>query len=129
MFNSDRIYHLLERVEDAIALISENTSYIQSADDFLKSSNGMFTLSGVCMQLVFIGESIKVLDNKTEHNYLCRYADISWSGIMGLRDIIAHEYHHIDAEEIYKVITKDLPILSATIKQMKQDLKSSCNLH
>jgi len=41
---------------------------------------------------------------------------------MGLRDIIAHEYHHIDAEEIFKVIKKDLPILSTTVEQIKKDL-------
>lgn len=63
MFEPVRIHSLLERIEDAITLIDENASYIKSADDFLKSSDGMFTLSGVCMQLVFIGESVKVIFN------------------------------------------------------------------
>lgn len=27
---------------------------VNSADDFLMSQNGMFTLSGVCLQLIFI---------------------------------------------------------------------------
>lgn len=122
MFEPIRIHSLLERIEDAITLIDENTSYIKSADDFLKSSDGMFTLSGVCMQLVFIGESVKVIDAKTESGYLARYKNIPWTSIMGLRDIIAHEYHHIDAEEIFKVIKKDLPILLITIRQMKEEL-------
>lgn len=30
----------------------------------------MFALSGVCMQLVFIGESVKVISAKAEANYL-----------------------------------------------------------
>lgn len=41
---------------------------------------------------------------------------------MGLRDIIAHEYHRIDEEEIFNVITKDLPKLAKAINQMKSDL-------
>ncbi len=123
MFDPIRIHSLLERIEEAITLIDENTSYIKSADDFLKSSDGMFALSGVCMQLVFIGESVKVIDARTGVDYLSRYKNIPWISIMGLRDIIAHEYHHIDAEEIFKVIKKDLPILHATIKQMKKDLQ------
>lgn len=63
------------------------------------------------MQLIFIGESVKVIDARTESDYLSRYKNIPWTSIMGLRDIIAHEYHHIDAEEIFKVIRRDLPIL------------------
>ncbi|WP_291550688.1 MULTISPECIES: HepT-like ribonuclease domain-containing protein [Bacteroides] len=40
---------------------------------------------------------------------------------MELQDIIAHEYHHIDAEEIFKVIKIDFPILHNTILKMKSD--------
>ena len=68
----------------------------------------MFILSGICMQLVFIGESVKTIDNKTNHSYLIKYTDIPWTAIMGLRDIIAHEYHRIDEEEIFAVVNKDL---------------------
>lgn len=53
---------------------------------------------------------------------LSRYNHIPWTAIMGLRDIIAHEYHHIDAEEIFQVIKKDLPVLLATVRKMKEDM-------
>ena len=121
MSNPTRILSLLDRIEDAIILIDENTSYIKSPDNFLCSSDGMFALSGVCMQLIFIGESVKLIDAKTGHNYLPHYTNIPWTDIMGLRDIIAHEYHHIDVEEIFKVIKYDLPTLLETVKQMKKD--------
>lgn len=121
MFKTERIQTLLSRIEEAINLIEENSSHIKSAQDFLYSSDGMFTLSGICMQLIFIGESVKVLDAKIEHDYLLKYPNIPWNDIMGLRDIIAHEYHHIDAEEIFKVIKIDLPILHNTILKMKSD--------
>lgn len=64
MYKEARIYSLLERVEDAILLVREQTEHIVAPDDFLNSSSGMFLLGGVCMQLIFIGESIKVLDAK-----------------------------------------------------------------
>lgn len=123
MFKSERILSLLNRIEDAITLIDEKSSYIKSADDFLYSSDGMFVLSGICMQLIFIGESAKVIDAKTNHEYLSHYPNIPWTGIMGLRDIIAHEYHHIDAEEIFNVIKKDLPVLLGTVRRMKNDIE------
>lgn len=79
-------------------------------------------LSGICMQLIFIGESIKTIDNKTSHCYLTNYPDTPWNHIMGLRDIIAHEYHKIDEEEIFNIIKSDLPSLLSTIRQMKKEL-------
>ncbi len=122
MYDTLRILSLLNRIDEAITLIFENTAYIKSANDFLCSSDGMFTLSGICMQLIFIGESVKTLDAKTNQEYLIRYPNIPWKSIMGLRDIIAHEYHHIDADEIFNVIKEDLPLLHETIHQMQQKL-------
>ena len=76
------------------------------------------------MQLVFIGESVKTIDNKTNHSYLIKYTDIPWTAIIGLRDIIAHEYHRIDEEEIFAVVNKDLISLLKIIQQMKMDLET-----
>lgn len=121
MFDKLRIKSLLQRIEDAISLILDNTLSISSPNDFLTSSEGMFALSGACMQLIFIGESVKVIDNKTNHSYLNKYPNVPWSEIMGLRDIIAHEYHHIDSEEIFKVIKDDLPSLLVIVRQMRED--------
>lgn len=114
---------MINRIEDAISLIKSNTKHYNSAEDYLRSQDGIFALSGVCMQLIFIGETVKVLDTKTNHDYLIKYPEIPWNAIMGLRDIIAHEYHHIDAEEIVNVINKDLPVLLQTIEKMKEDIK------
>ena len=123
MYDSSRILLMINRIEDAISLIKSNTKHYNSAEDYLRSQDGMFALSGVCMQLIFIGETVKVLDTKTNHDYLIKYPEIPWNAIMGLRDRIAHEYHHIDAEEIVNVINKDLPVLLQTIEKMKEDIK------
>ena len=117
-----RICQMLGRIEESIELIQSQTGKINKADDFLQSQEGMFILSGICMQLIYIGENVKAIDAKTHHNYLIKYPQIPWSDIMGLRDIIAHEYHRIDEEEIFNVITKDLPKLAKAINQMKSDL-------
>ncbi|MGN0047807.1 MAG: hypothetical protein ACI37U_02770, partial [Bacteroides sp.] len=56
---------LVPRISDTYATISK-------PDDFLCSSTGMFVLGGVCMQLIFVGETVKVIDGKFP-NYLCKY--------------------------------------------------------
>lgn len=122
MFDKERIQSLLNRIEDSILLIQTKSEQISAPEDFLLTPDGMFILSGICMQLIFIGESVKTIDNKTEHSYLKRYPAVPWTGIMGLRDIIAHEYHRIDEEEIFNVIKQDLAPLLMTIRQMRTDL-------
>lgn len=47
------IYSLLTRIEDSILLIQSQNTHIKQANDFLLSPEGMFTLSGVCMQLIY----------------------------------------------------------------------------
>lgn len=123
MNTTERIYQLLERIEDSILLIQSQMGRITRPEDFVYSQDGIFTLSGVCMQLIFIGESVKVIDAK-DNTYLSKYPDIPWTAIMGLRDIIAHEYHRVDEEEIYAVVVNDLPTLLEQVRTMRIDLRS-----
>ena len=119
-----RIYLLLERIEESILLIQSQMGRINSSEDFAHSQDGMFTLSGICMQLIFIGESVKVINTK-DKTFLSQYPNTPWTSIMGLRDIIAHEYHRIDEEEIYNVIVNDLPHLLDQVRSMKIDILTS----
>ncbi len=125
MFDNDRLVCLLENIVKAVDLINSQTSWVKKADDFLLSPEGIFCLSGACMQLIFIGENAKTIDNKTNHKYLNAYSDIPWHDIMGLRNIIVHEYHSVDEEEIFNVIKNDLPTLLNTVQKMIIDAKSS----
>lgn len=66
------------------------------------------------MLLIAIGESLKNFDKVTEKSILSTYPSIPWSDIMGVRDIIAHHYFNIDAEEIFNIIDQELePLLKA----------------
>ena len=56
------IFSLLTRIEESIVLIQSQTKHIKKADDFMLSPEGTFTLSGVCMLLIYIGESINSMD-------------------------------------------------------------------
>lgn len=116
-----RLYSLATRIEDAIILIQSQQSRITTPDYFLSSIDGQFALSGVCMQLSFIGETVKVIDHHAK-GFLDKYPDIPWKQIKQLRDIVVHEYHNIDHEEVYQIITTDLPPLLTTIRQIKEDL-------
>lgn len=48
----------------------------------------MFVLDGVCMKLIFIGESVKTIDKLSEGELFFLYPVIPWKEIMKLRDVI-----------------------------------------
>ncbi len=117
-----QILELIDMVLDAILVIQERTSHIQKGDDFLLSPDNMFILDGVCMKLIFIGESIKNIDKTTQGKLLCKYPIIPWKDVMKQRDLIAHHYFRIDADSIYATIKEDLPFLHQTLLNIKQDI-------
>ncbi|MEY8485917.1 DUF86 domain-containing protein [Tannerellaceae bacterium 33-180] len=105
---------ILRQIEDAIQRLQERTACIHCVDDFLLSPNGMEKLDATCMLLIAIGESLKSFDKVTEKKILSTYPSIPWSDIMRVRDVIAHHYFNIDAEEIFSIIDQELdPLLKA----------------
>lgn len=125
--NKKQILELLEMVLDSISVIQNRTQHIETGDDFLISPDNMFVLDGICMKLIFIGESIKNIDKITQGNLLCKYPSIPWKGIMKQRDLIAHHYFRIDADSICSTIKEDLPFLHQTLLQIKKDLSEGHN--
>lgn len=116
-----QIQELLGMVIDSIHVIFERTSHINNGDDFLLSPDKMFTLDGVCMKLIFIGESIKNIDKISNGTLLSKYSSIPWKEIMKQRDLIAHHYFRIDADSIYTTIKEDLPYLLEVLMQISQN--------
>lgn len=101
-----RIKDLLDSMIDAINVIRQRTEDIEQADDFLLSPDKMFVLEGVCMKLIFIGESIKSIDKLSDGALFLNYPLIPWKSIMKMRDVIAHHYFKIDADVIFETVKK-----------------------
>ena len=68
-----------------------------------------------CDTCIFqIGELTKHLSEefKNEHS------EIEWRKIKGLRNIYAHEYEKIDFEQIWKILTEDIPDLKEKLQKI-----------
>lgn len=87
------------------------------------SPEGMEKLDAACMLLIAIGESLKSFDKVTEKQVLSTYPAIPWNNVMGVRDIIAHHYFNIDAEEIFEIIRDELSPLLVAIRYFIQELR------
>ena len=110
------------QISESISIIEERCKNIQNVDDFLLSPWGMTILDACIMRIQVIGETIKAVDDKTQKNFLKDYRQIPWAKVIGLRNIISHEYANIDYEIIWVVIQKHLPPLKETVEQIIKDL-------
>lgn len=97
---TDKLAQILESVE----VIEERCKSYQNIDDFLQTPWGMTILDACILRLQVIGETIKAIDDKTRQALFIRYPQIPWRKVIGLRNIISHEYANIDYEIIWTVI-------------------------
>jgi uncharacterized protein with HEPN domain len=74
------------------------------------------------MMLIAIGETIKKIDKITDGALLVRYPEIHWPGVKGVRDILAHDYFDIDAEEIFNICINNLIPLKQVIKKLRENM-------
>jgi len=101
--------HCLESILEAIDRIIEYTSSISTADDL---DNDHRNFDATMMNFVVIGEMVEKLsdDFKKKHSH------IEWIKIKGFRNLVAHDYFGIDAEEVWQIIKNKIPALQSDIK-------------
>ena len=116
------IYETLKNIEIAITRLQERTVQIHTADDFLLSPFGMEKLDAACMVLIALGEAVKTLDKLTNKELLPTYPAVEWKKVMGARDIMAHHYFEVDADEVFSIVKNDLEPLKKAIDFFKQEL-------
>ena len=125
MFDKDLALSILQQIDEALEKIKSRAAQIHSADDFTYSPSGMEKLDSICMQFIAIGEALKNIDKITGGSLLSQYPETDWKGAIGFRDIIAHHYFDIDAEEVFWICAHELTPLSSTIKRMIEELHHS----
>ncbi len=123
MFDKELILSILTQIDDALERIASRAERIQSPDDFTGSPAGMETLDSICMLFIAVGEALKNLDKITGGTLLSQHSEIDWTGAIGFRDIIAHHYFDIDAEQVFWICTHELGPLSNAIKSMIKELR------
>jgi len=123
MFDKDLVLSILAQIDDALEKIASRAARIRSADDFTGSPAGMEKLDSICMLFMAIGEALKNIDKITGGALLSQYPEIDWKGAIGFRDLIAHHYFDIDAEQVFWICAHEARPLSATIKRMMEELR------
>lgn len=121
-WHNDIIIDRLEQIRESIALINEWCSQYQSEDEFLCSPTGMAMLDASILRLQIIGESVRAIDDMTHGELLSLYPAIPWRNIIGLRNIISHDYSNVNYTMIVKIIKHNLQPLDEMVLHITNNL-------
>lgn len=64
--------------------------------------------------LQIIGEAVRALSTELTQ----KHSEVAWKQIVGMRNILVHNYFNIDAPIIWAVIENDLPVLKQQIIEL-----------
>jgi uncharacterized protein with HEPN domain len=109
MFEKDKAN--LMAILDSIQKIQTYINDIWNANDLFANEK---TFDAVLMNFINIGESVNRLSDSIieEENH------IPWAKVIGFRNLVAHDYFGVDAEEVWQIIQDDLPKLLIDIENL-----------
>jgi uncharacterized protein with HEPN domain len=104
----------LKHIFDAI----ESIESFMSNSDFDKFLSNKMLQSACIHQLEIIGEAA----NHFSKEFFEQYNFVEWAEIVGLRNLLIHEYFGIDLRIVWQVIQSDIPKLKNNINKIFYDL-------
>lgn len=102
----------LEDILESIGLIE---SYVKGMDAESFAGDRK-TVDAVVRNFEIIGEAAKSIPSDVKE----KHQKVDWSGMIGLRNRIAHEYFGLSIPIIWKIVTDDLPQLKKEITRIEQ---------
>ncbi|MCZ7358024.1 MAG: DUF86 domain-containing protein [Candidatus Methanoperedens sp.] len=94
-----------ERLLDILEAIERIEKYANRGRDAFEHDELIQTW--IVHHLQIIGEAARALPD----NFRDKYPDIPWSKIIGMRNILVHNYFGIDVDVVWAVIVNELPDL------------------
>ena len=101
----------LHAILDSCQKIARFTSDLIDADAFFADQE---SFDAVLMNFILIGEAVSKLSIEVKSSN----DEIPWQKIKGFRNIAAHEYFGVDAEEVWQIVKLHLPDLEKNIEKI-----------
>jgi len=93
----ERLLDILEAIE-RIEKYAEEGKEVFEADELIQT--------WIVHHITIIGEACRSLSNEFQANY----ANVPWTDIIGMRNILVHHYFGIDTDAVWSVVERDLPL-------------------
>jgi uncharacterized protein with HEPN domain len=104
----------LSAIIDSCSKIEKFIDHVWDAEAFFADEK---TFDAVLMNFVIIGEAVARLSDELKEKEI----QIQWTIIKGFRNIVAHDYFGVDAEEVWQIIKNHLPGLEKEIKKIMKE--------
>lgn len=69
------------------------------------------TQAAVLYKIIVIGEAA----NRLSDDFREQHSTIPWAEIIGMRNILAHQYDEVNTDEVWQVVHRDIPSLMEMI--------------
>ena len=122
--NADRLL-LLTPLRQALERIERKAAPLLADPALLDGEEGQDLLDVICMQFLAAGEALKRLEKLEPGLLTTNYPDIDWKGAMGFRDVIAHQYFDLDAEQVLLICQDALPGVLSAIRSLEEQASKS----
>lgn len=96
-------------INEAIEKILNYSRSYSNPDDFYIHQRDF---DATMMNFIIIGEMVSRLSEK----FVEQNKQVDWYKIKGFRNLVAHNYFGIDAEEVWQIITTHIPKLKKEIE-------------
>jgi uncharacterized protein with HEPN domain len=124
--NHDRLL-LLTPLREALERIERKAKPLLADPSLLDQEEGQDRLDVICMQFLAAGEALKRLEKLEPGLLASRFPNIDWKGAMGFRDVIAHQYFDLDAEQVLLICQDALPGVLSAIRSLEQQAADSAD--
>ncbi len=105
------------RLQHILDAIDEIEKYLLDVDLIVFLENSMMRFACI-KQMEIIGEASNHISTELKTSY----PEIEWAQIIGMRNVLAHEYFGIDTSVVWDIIKKDIPILKEKILLVIKDI-------
>ena len=110
--------NILEKINKYCTMLDETLE--EYDNDFNKFQSSHIFQNSACMCLLQIGELCKYLTK----DFRDTNKEVDWKGWCGLRDVFAHQYGRLDADENWYTIINDYPVLKDNVRKLLKKYNS-----
>jgi uncharacterized protein with HEPN domain len=105
-----RLQHMLDASREAAALVAGRSRAEYDGDRTLR------------LALIRLLEVVGEAASRTPMEFRDEHPEISWFGVVGLRNRLIHGYDDIDYDIVWQILTGDIPSLVAALQEAIDDL-------
>jgi uncharacterized protein with HEPN domain len=105
-----RLLHIRDEIA-GVATIVHGLSFVQYQGSYMHRR-------AVERALQIVSEAAKALPS----DHLAKYPDAPWNAIIGIGNILRHEYQRLDDKQLWEIATVHLPKLQPIVAQMLTEL-------